>query len=228
MSAFFTLDGATVSYGGRAVLAGVSLVINAGEKVALVGESGAGKSTLLSLMRAQRPADVAWCPQAHGLVPVLSVFHNVYMGRLDRHSTLYNLANLLAPRAREREAVGAVVARLGLADKLFTSVDRLSGGQQQRVAVGRALFAGRPAFLGDEPVSAVDEYQAREIIGAINAAHETVVLALHDIDLALACCDRVIGLRDGRVALDAPSTALTAHDLAPLYRRENGKQRVPA
>jgi phosphonate transport system ATP-binding protein len=109
---------------------------------------------------------------------------------------------------------------LGLGDKLFTSIDRLSGGQQQRVAVGRALFAGRPVFLGDEPVSSVDEYQARDIAQIITAAHDTVVLALHDIELALSTCDRIIGLKDGRIALDAPSAALTPHDLAPLYRRD--------
>lgn len=217
----FRLDHARVSYGGRTVLAGVTLTINRGEKVALVGESGAGKSTLLRLLRAQQPQDVAWCPQAQagGLVPLLSVFHNVYMGRLDRHSTFYNLLNLLSPRARELQAITPLVDALGLGDQLFSSVDRLSGGQQQRVAVGRALYAGKPVFLGDEPVSAVDEYQARDIVQRINAAHDTVVLALHDIDLALTCSERIIGLRDGAIVLDAPATSLTATDLAPLYRR---------
>lgn len=217
----FSLDNATVSYGGNTVLAGVTLAIARGEKVALVGESGAGKSTLLRLLRAQQPADVAWCPQAQagGLVPLLSVFHNIYMGQLDRHSTFYNLLNLLAPRAHEVQAVDAVATPLGLADKLFASVDRLSGGQQQRVAVGRALFAGKPAFLGDEPVSAVDEYQARDIVRLITSSHRTVVLALHDIELALASCDRIVGLKDGAIALDAAAASLTAADLAPLYRR---------
>ncbi len=219
MNMLFSLTNAQVSYGGKAVLAGVSLTINAGEKLALVGESGAGKSTLLRLLRAQRPTDVAWCPQVQGLVPALSVFHNIYMGQLDCHSTLYNLVNLLSPREREVNAVGNVAAILALGEKLFTSVDRLSGGQQQRVAVGRALFAGRPIFLGDEPVSSVDEYQARDIAQIITAAHDTVVLALHDIELALSTCDRIIGLKDGKIAFDAPSTSLTPHDLAPLYRR---------
>lgn len=219
MSALFKLDQATVRYGGKAVLTGVSLTVNAGEKLALIGESGAGKSTLLGLLRAQQPAQVAWCPQAQGLVPILSVFHNIYMGQLDRHSGFYNLLNLLAPRPREVSSVSTVAGTLGLADKLFTSVDHLSGGQQQRVAVGRALFAGKPVFLGDEPVSAVDEYQARDIIAIITAAHPTVVLALHDIELALASCDRIVGLQDGRIVLDAPARSLTLRDLAPLYRR---------
>lgn len=215
----FALADAGARYTGRAVLADVTLTIRAGEKVALVGESGAGKSTLLALLRAQRPADVAWCPQQHGLVPVLSVFHNVYMGALDRHSTPYNLVNLVKPRPREIAAVTQVADRLGIGDKLWTSVDRLSGGQQQRTAIGRALFAEKSIFLGDEPVSAVDAFQARAILADIAAMHATMVVALHDIDLALACCDRVIGLHDGRIVLDAATGALTAEDLAPLYPR---------
>ena len=215
----FSLRHASVTLGGRLVLRDVSLEVAAGEKVALVGESGAGKSTLLRLLREQRPQDVAWCPQAQGLVPVLSVFHNVYMGQLDRHGLGYNLLNLVAPRRREVEAVGQVAAMLGLGDKLFTSVDRLSGGQQQRVAVGRALYAQKPVFLGDEPVSAVDEYQAADIARLVTAAHDTVVLALHDVALALSCCDRVVGLRDGGIVLDAPARTLAPGDLAPLYRR---------
>lgn len=215
----FRLDNRTVRYGGKAVLTGISLAIAAGEKVALVGESGVGKSTLLRLLREQQPSAVAWCPQTQGLVPVLSVFHNIYMGRLDRHSAFYNLVNLLSPREPDVRTVREVTGTLGLDDKLWTSVDRLSGGQQQRVAVGRALYTARPVFLGDEPVSAVDEYQARDIVRAINNLHDTVVLALHDIELALSTCDRIIGLKDGQVALDAPSSALTPHELAPLYRR---------
>lgn len=214
----FRLDNRTVSYAGQPVLTGISLAIAAGEKVALVGESGAGKSTVLRLLREQQPSAVAWCPQAQGLVPVLSVFHNIYMGRLDRHGAFHNLVNLLAPRERDVIAVREVTTTLGLDEKLWTSVDRLSGGQQQRVAVGRTLFAARPVFLGDEPVSAVDEYQARDIVRAIHAAHDTVVLALHDIELALSTCDRIIGLKDGKIALDAPSAVLTPHELAPLYR----------
>lgn len=215
----FALNKVSVRYGTRTVLADISLNIARGEKVALVGESGAGKSTLLALLQQQCATDVAWCPQAPGLVPILSVFHNIYMGQLDRHHIGYNLLNLLLPRAREVTAVGALATRLGLAGKLWASVDKLSGGQQQRVAVGRALFMQKKIFLGDEPVSAVDAWQAREIAQMITATHDTVVFALHDIELALATCDRIVGLRDGRIALDAPAAALTAHDLAPLYRR---------
>ncbi len=228
----FALDKVSVHYGERTVLADISLTIARGEKVAVVGESGAGKSTLLGLLRQQRAKhhdnDIAWCPQAPGLVPILSVFHNIYMGQLDRHHIGYNLLNLLLPRAREVAAVGALATTLGLNEKLWASVDRLSGGQQQRVAVGRALFMQRPIFLGDEPVSALDAYQAHDIMQAITATHDTVVFALHDINLALTACNRIVGLRDGRLVLDAPSSALTARDLAPLYQVQHRRSTAAA
>ena len=94
----------------------------------------------------------------------------------------------------------------------------LSGGQQQRTAVGRALFHGGDVVLGDEPVSAVDEHQAREILTALTDSHATVVLAMHDLELALAHTDRIVGIRDGGIRLDAPSAELSPSDLAPLYK----------
>ena len=107
----FELKGACAGYNGRPVLFDIDLTVRAKERIAVMGRSGAGKSTLLGLLHAQRPADVALVPQVSALVKPLSVFHNVYMGRLDRHSTAYNLRNLLAggvqsgrgaQRARER------------------------------------------------------------------------------------------------------------------------------
>ena len=137
---------------------------------------------------------MAWCPQAGSLVPMLSVFHNIYMGALARHSTLYNLRTLLLPSAAEKHAVGELAQTLGLEDKLFTSVDRLSGGQAQRVALGRALYTRRPVLLADEPVSSLDEHQGLTLLRHTLAQHTTAVVALHDRSLALACCQRIIGL----------------------------------
>jgi phosphonate transport system ATP-binding protein len=218
----FRLDNETATYGTRSVLSGVTLSIGRGEKVALVGESGAGKTTLLRLLRAQQEGDTAWCPQEHGLVLPLSVFHNVFMGQLDRHSSLYNLRNLLLPVRGEVVAVEKLLHNLGMGEWLWSSVDKLSGGQQQRVAVARALFSARCTFLGDEPVSAVDEYQGRAILDLVMKHHETVVLALHDIELALATCSRIIGLQEGKIVLDAPAAELSPQALAPLYRHHHG------
>ncbi|NIR29619.1 MAG: ATP-binding cassette domain-containing protein [Gammaproteobacteria bacterium] len=212
----FQLRGASAHYNGRTVLDGVSLRIEAGERVALIGRSGAGKSTLLKLLYAQQP-EAALVPQDLGLVRTLSVFHNVYIGRLHRHSGWYNLLNLVRPVRREVEAVRAILMRLALDEKLFAPAAELSGGQQQRTAVGRALYRANPVFIADEPCSAIDERQGRNVLERINESHETVVLAMHDVTLALAYTDRVIGVAGGRIALDEPTRGMEPSDLAPFY-----------
>ena len=214
----FQLRDAEVRYNGRAVLSAVSLDIRAGERIALVGESGAGKSSLLKLLFERDTSGAALVPQEFGLVRNLSVFHNVYMARLNRHPAWYNLVNLARPLGREVEAVRAVLARLGLEDKLWAPAGELSGGQQQRTAVARALHQESDVVLGDEPVSAVDEHQARTILAGITEGGGTVVLAMHDVALALEFTDRVVGLKDGRVALDEPASELRPSDLTFLYK----------
>ena len=213
----FQFSDQTLHYQGRTVLDRLSLSIVAGERVALVGGSGVGKSTLLKALREQLPDQVAWCPQQPGLVPMLSTFHNIYMGALDNHSLLYNLANLIKPLPAARSAVEPIAKLLGLEQQLFSSTDKLSGGQQQRTSIGRALIQKRAIFLGDEPVANVDEYQGDALLQLICLRHQTVVLALHDIAQALSTCTRIIGLKDGAIVLDAPSNQLQASDLADLY-----------
>lgn len=213
----FQLHSARIGYAGNTVLDDLDICIRAGEKIALLGESGAGKTTLLRHLRNMRPQEIAWCPQQPGLVPMLSVFHNVYIGQLDRHGFLYNFANLCFPLAIQRQRIAELLITLDLQDKLWASVESLSGGQQSRVNLGRALYQQRAIFVGDEPVSAVDERQADALLGVICAAHATVVLALHDVELALRHCTRVIGLQRGRVILDRQRSQVDAADLLALY-----------
>src|SRR5262247_2390032 len=122
----FELKGACASYNGRPALFGIDLTVHANECIAVMGRSGAGKSTLLGLLYAQRPADVALVPQASALVKPLSVFHNVYMGRLDRHSTAYNLRNLLWPAAAKVAEVRGVLESVGLEAEIFRAAGTLS------------------------------------------------------------------------------------------------------
>src|SRR5215469_13079777 len=213
----FELKSARAGYNGRPVLFDVDLVVHTNERVAVMGRSGAGKSTLLSLLYAQRPDRVALVPQASALVKPLSVVHNVYMGRLDRYSTAYNLRNLVWPATHKVAEVRNVLACVGLEGEIFSAAGALSGGQQQRTSVARALYNGRPVLIGDEPVSALDRVQSADILARIRERHETMIVALHDIALALDHADRIIVLEAGRIVLDAPARELSAADLVPYY-----------
>ena len=199
----FEINGACVGYDGRAVLHDVDLSISRGETIALMGRSGAGKSTLLGLLYDQRRADVALVPQAAALVRPLSVFHNVYMGRLDRHTTLYNLRQLVWPSAAEISQVTDLLADLALADKVRAQAGALSGGQQQRVALARAL-ANRPkVLLLDEPLSALDLKLRKEMQLELKRLHAetgiTFVFVTHDQEEALTMSDRIAVMKEGRI-----------------------------
>lgn len=209
----FDLVDASAGYGGRVVLSGLDLTVRRGDRVALMGRSGSGKSTLLGLLYQQRPADIALVPQAAALVKPLSVFHNVFMGRLDRHSTAYNMRTLLWPSRADVAAVREVLADVDLADKIHAPAGALSGGQQQRVSVARAVYNGRPVLLGDEPVSALDRVQGAAVLSLLRRRHETLVLAMHDVTLALEHCDRIVVLEGGRKVIDQTSASLTAGEL---------------
>src|SRR5918993_2260249 len=217
MEALFELRGASVGYEGRPVLVDIDLTIRRGERLAVMGRSGAGKSTLIKLLFGQRPNDIALVPQGAALVRTLSVFHNVFMGRLDRRSTLHNLRTLLSPRRDDVDEVGRVLDSVGMREKLFAAAGTLSGGQGQRASVARALYNGRPIVIGDEPVSALDRVQGDEILSLMRRRHETLVLVMHDIPLALAHADRIVVLERGRKVLDRPAGELTAADLVPYY-----------
>jgi len=218
LNVLFRLNNENLGYDGAAVLRGISITVAAGERVALVGESGAGKSTLLSVLQNRYDGNTALIPQDPGLVRSLSVFHNVYMGGLHRHSAAYNLLNLIWPRQREIERIRPIVERLGLGDKLFERAGALSGGQQQRTSICRAILQGGDAVLGDEPVSAADNHQSRIILAALGEAFKTIILAMHDVDLALEFSTRIIGIKNGGIALDAPAGELVRSDLDFLYR----------
>jgi len=214
----FQLSNEDLGYDGDTVLRDISVTVSSGERVALVGESGAGKTTLLSVLQSRYNSKTALIPQEPGLVRSLSVFHNVYMGSLHRHNAAYNLMNLVWPRPKEVERIRPIVERLGLAEKLFERAGELSGGQRQRTAICRAILQGGDAVLGDEPVSATDNHQSRVVLAALSETFSTVILAMHDVDLALEFSTRIIGIKDGGIALDAASGELTRPDLDFLYR----------
>jgi phosphonate transport system ATP-binding protein len=220
MAVVVALENASAGYGGVPVFSGLDLNVHAGEHVAIMGRSGAGKSTLLNLIYSRFARSAALVPQASALVSNLSVFHNVFMGRLDRHSTLYNLRTLLLPSALEIKAVANVLSSIGLAEKIFAKAGELSGGQQQRTSVARAIYNGRPIVIGDEPVSALDRVQAGEVLRLICQQHETAIFALHDIRLALDFTDRVVLIEGGTIVLDERSENLSLAQLLSYFEGE--------
>lgn len=208
-----SLKGASTSYDGRAVLRGIDLEVRPSETVAVMGRSGAGKSTLLKLLYMQRPDDIALVPQGASLVEALSVFHNVYSGRLDRYSTMANLQTLVWPSAQRVSEIREILSEVGLEAQMYQKAGTLSGGQQQRVSLARALYNGRPILLADEPVSALDRVQGGNLLKLIKARHPTAVIILHDVQQALDYADRIVVLDDGQKVVDAPARTLSAHDL---------------
>jgi phosphonate transport system ATP-binding protein len=217
MTALVSFADETIGYADRVVLSGVRLTIREGDRVALLGRSGVGKSTLLNAIYDRVAASAALIPQSAALVPQLSTFHNVYIGRLDRHSTLRNLRELVRPAKATLAEVEAILAPLGLASALRQKAASLSGGQTQRVSVARAMYNGRPIVLGDEPVSALDRRQGDDVLRLLHQRQRTSVLALHDVPLALAHATRIVALEPGRIALDVPADDLRAADLACVY-----------
>lgn len=191
-------------------LQNITLSINAGEKIAILGPSGGGKTSLLNALHQQCPESIAWCPQEYGLVDMLSGYHNIYMGQLDQHNAWYNLLNLIKPFARHKHEISKIAHLLGLDSEqhLWKSVKQLSGGQRQRIGIGRAFYRQQDTFLGDEVVSSLDPVQAQIIIELILQRHQTVIIALHNRQQALKNFNRIIGIKAGNIIFDSPAKEL--------------------
>lgn len=214
-------DRETLGYGAIPVLSGVRFALAPGERIAILGRSGAGKSTLLTAVHERLTAGgtrVALVPQDLALVPQLSVLKNALMGRLDDHGALYNLANLVHPRSHDRAEVSGILTELGLGTETDRAVEGLSGGQKQRTALARCFYRGGEVLIGDEPFSALDEAQGRALLEHAGARFATTVLALHDVSLAFAHATRILGLRSGRIEIDASPGDISASQIDDLYR----------
>ena len=204
--------------GVHRVLDGADARIPAGGVVAIVGRSGSGKSTLLNLISGiDRPdggevdiggrtvtsmgepertlfrrAHLGFVYQFFNLIPTLNVEENVRLP--------LELNGVRGARARARSA--AILAEVGLGNRLHSAVDRLSGGEQQRVAIARALVHEPEVLLADEPTGNLDEETAIQVLPALfsltQARGTTVVIATHDASLARSA-NRVLALREGKL-----------------------------
>lgn len=241
----FRLENVSKLFGRQQVaLDGISVGIQRGQRVALIGPSGAGKTTLFRLLNCTlRPTSgkllisgedvhalhgkalrrtrrlIGSVYQQHNLVPRLRVIHNVLAGQLGRWSTLRSLFSLAKPA--DVKLAHDALSRVGIGDKLFERTDELSGGQQQRVAIARVLMQDPEVVLADEPVSSVDPTLAASIVRLLiditQDTHKTLIVSLHSVDLALAYFPRVIGVKAGRISFDLAPDKITDGMLEDLY-----------
>lgn len=218
MTLLINLQGESVAYEQTLALKNITIQIAPGEKVAFIGPSGAGKTTLLQTLYEKIPEQSSFVHQHYALVPPLSTFHNVYIGRLDRHSTLFNALNLIKPQKKILAEIRPILHAVGIEDKVFDKVETLSGGQQQRVAIARAIYRAKPVLLADEPVSSVDPHQADAMLELIVKQTDTVIMSLHAVSFAFKFAERVIGLRAGQIQFDLPAGHVTQEMLQSLYQ----------
>ncbi|MBK3395688.1 MULTISPECIES: phosphonate ABC transporter ATP-binding protein [Methylobacterium] len=244
------VENLTRQYGARRAVDGVSLSIERGSFVGVIGRSGAGKSTLLRMLNrladptagrilfdgtdvtALRGRDLrAWrarCAmifQQFNLVGRLDVMTNVLMGRLDQVPTHRSLLKLWSEE--DRALALAALESFDMGAFAANRADQLSGGQQQRVAIARALVQEPEIILADEPVASLDPRNTRLVMDALADANKrygiTVLCNLHSLDLARAYCDRLIGLSAGRVVFDGRGFDLTEDVARTLYGLEAGE-----
>jgi phosphonate transport system ATP-binding protein len=214
---------------GVFALRDVELTIEAGERVALLGESGAGKSTLLRCLnglvtptagtvtvlgqrvnllseseRRSLRRRIGMVFQEFNLVERMTVLQNVLVGRLGYVSAWKSCLRLF-PSADVQWAKSCL-EQVGLSGYAHTKVRHLSGGQKQRVGIARALAQQAEIILGDEPIANLDIRTAEEIMRLLQDINQrtgaTIVLSLHDVNAARRFCTRIVGLREGEVVFD--------------------------
>ena len=210
------------------VLNGVSLSLNRGEKVAILGPSGAGKTTLFRAVNGFVPIHsgsitvddiavkglrgkrlrqlrrhIAVVSQRHDLVDRLRVHQNVMAGALGRWSAWRALRFLLWPNADELAEAEHALRRVGLAHKLRARTSEISGGEHQRVAIARALVQHPSLLLADEPIASLDPDLSDQILSLLcTLAHEAgfaLLCSLHQQEYAYKYFDRVIRIHHGTI-----------------------------
>ena len=232
---------------GLHALKNVSLEINQGEFVAIIGLSGAGKSTLLrtinrmhdisegsltvngqevnnlkgkDLRRFRRKVGMVF--QSFNLVTRTTVINNVLTSRVPDMPLWKSIIGLYS----KEDKVIALEAldKVGILDKAYVRADQLSGGQQQRVALARTLAQKPEIILADEPVAALDPITAKQVMDDFKKINKelnmSVLINIHHVDLALKYADRVIGIKAGEIVYDGPSAKVDSEVLKQIYGRE--------
>jgi phosphonate transport system ATP-binding protein len=160
--------------------------------------------------------------QQFNLIPRLDVLTNVLMGRLSYQPSYRSLLKLWRPE--ERALALVTLDRVEMAPFVFKRSDTLSGGQQQRVAIARALVQEPKILLADEPIASLDPPGAARVMEILRTINRddgiTVICNLHTLDTARAYCDRIIGMRMGKMVFDGPPEALDQGGIQEIYGQE--------
>ena len=224
MSALIEFDGVCKYYqmGDTTVKAAdhISMRIDRGEFVAIVGQSGSGKSTCMNIIGClDVPTDGTYRLDGRDVGQMsrneLAAIRNEKLGFIFQQYNLLPKLNLLenvevpliyadVPRAERHALAKAALERVGLGNKLKNKPSQLSGGQQQRVSIARALVRNPPVILADEPTGALDSHTGREVLAMLQQLHQqghTVVLITHDNSIAVQA-ERIIRLEDGQIVYD--------------------------
>ena len=224
MSALIEFDGVCKYYqmGDTTVKAAdhISMRIDRGEFVAIVGQSGSGKSTCMNIIGClDVPTDGTYRLDGRDVGQMsrneLAAIRNEKLGFIFQQYNLLPKLNLLenvevpliyagVPRAERHALAKAALEQVGLGDKLKNKPSQLSGGQQQRVSIARALVRNPPVILADEPTGALDSHTGREVLAMLQQLHQqghTVVLITHDNSIAVQA-ERIIRLEDGQIVYD--------------------------
>ncbi|MEL6799834.1 MAG: phosphonate ABC transporter ATP-binding protein [Pseudomonadota bacterium] len=239
-----TIDKLTKRFGDKTAVYAATFDVEKPTMIGIIGRSGAGKSTLLRMINRLTPetegtitfdgldvtslkgaarrrwqSDCAMIFQQFNLVPRMDVVSNVLHGTLNKRSTFSTLFNLY-PTEDIHRAI-EILDRLGIAEQAPKRAEALSGGQQQRVAIARALMQDPRMILADEPIASLDPMNAQIVMEALRRIHEEdgrmIVCNLHTLDTARRYCDRVIGMRDGRIVFDGVPDQLTTGAARDIY-----------
>jgi len=233
--------------GSPEILKGISFEVEENDFFAIIGPSGAGKSTLIRCInRLVEPnsgkiyfkgneitgmsnrqlrivrRDIGMIFQEFNLIDRMSVMDNVLSGRLGYTGNFRSLFKIF-PRKEIEKALN-LLDRVGLRDQVDKRADELSGGQRQRVGIARALIQGPKLLLLDEPTSSLDPKISREIMSLIKGmATELNVPCLcniHDVQLAMEFCNKIIGIKDGLKMFDGTTESLNKEKLDEIYLME--------
>lgn len=249
-----SLDSVSLGYGNEEVLRDVSISVNKGDFVGVIGLSGAGKSTLLMSLIGniqifsgdyqamgfdlthigkrelrQLRSKIGFIFQGYNLVERMSVFHNVMSGMLKDLPLSLSLFKVYQKKYAEKAYEYMKV--VGIENLALKRCDELSGGQRQRVAIARALAQEPRIILADEPVAALDPKSAQQIMEVLQRINEkyqvTILTNLHHIDFAKGFCSRIFGVAKGRVCFDGTPEDLTETALEQIYSGLCKEQSTP-